>query len=138
MKKIEIIFEKGDGEWWGRIEALKLFLITTVAPTQAEVVENIKDLLADWIEHEGQQSQDWKNVKVETEVKFSYAYDLAGFFQNFPVLKIGELAKLAGLNQSLLRQYVLGLKYPSQKQVEKLETAAQELGKKLAQIQILT
>jgi hypothetical protein len=137
MINIEIVFEKGDAEWWGRIGSENEFSITTVADTQKEVTKTLADLLQDWINHEGQLNQTWKNVNVAKDVKFSFAYDLSELFQEFSVLKIGSVAKLAEINQSLLRQYVAGIKYPSEQQTKKIENAIKKLGERLVNVSVL-
>ncbi len=136
MINVEIVFEKGDGEWWGRICSDKQFIIATVADNRKDVTTTLADLLQDWIEHEGQQHEDWKNVNVKKDVTFSFAYDLTELFEEFSVLKISSVAKLADINQSLLRQYVAGIKYPSEQQTKKIENAVRQLGERLAKVEV--
>lgn len=131
----EIILEKGDGEWWGRIEEEGLFLFTTCAVTPEKVEANIKSLLKDFIANDGQQYEEWKNVNVN-QIEFTHSYDLTAFFEVFDVLKINAVANLAGINKSLMRQYVSQVKYPSFKQVQKIEQAIKMLGKKLLEVKV--
>jgi hypothetical protein len=70
------------------------------------------------------------------EVKFQYKYDISSLFETFDVLKISNVAKIAGLNPSLLRQYVTGNKQASATQARKIEAVIHKLGKALSSVQI--
>jgi hypothetical protein len=69
-------------------------------------------------------------------VQFQYKYDISSLFEAFDVLKISNVAKIAGLNPSLLRQYVTGNKQASAAQARKLEAVIHRLGKALSSVQI--
>ncbi len=58
--KINIIIEKGKKEFWGRVEGYD-FLPVTVGKSIAEVIANLKMLIVDYIEHEGQSDKQWKD-----------------------------------------------------------------------------
>jgi DNA-binding LacI/PurR family transcriptional regulator len=136
MKTLTIIQEHQDGEIWARIESENDFLLSTVGQTRNEITENLKDLLIDFIENEGQQKSEWKDVKIE-EIEFMYQYDLTGFFNIYSAIKISEIARLAGINASLVRQYAKGLAYVSEKQVKKIEAAVKQLGKELMEVELV-
>lgn len=129
----QIILEKGDKEWWGRIAEEGKFFITTSENTPKKVEASIKELLADFIADEGQQYEEWKNVDV-SNIKFTFIYDLTALFEVFDVLKINAVAELSGVNKSLLRQYVSKSKYPSEKQTKKIKEAVRTLGKRLSEV----
>ena len=131
---LNIIFEKGDGELWGRIEHDD-FLFTTVGENHQEIVANLKEQLEDFIKHEGAEIEYWKGTNIE-EISFEYLYDLAEFFHEFRMLKISSIAQLAGINSSLMRQYTSGVSYPSEKQVVKIQNAITELSKMLSSVQL--
>ena len=44
------------------------------------------------------------------EVSFSYQYDMQSFFDYFSFLNVSEVARRAGVNPSLMRQYTSGKK----------------------------
>ncbi len=67
--KIEVIIEKGNKEFWGRIEGYD-FLPVTNGKTIIDVLENLKMLIEDYIAHEGQCDEVWKNILVN-EIDFS-------------------------------------------------------------------
>jgi hypothetical protein len=130
MKRtLQIILEKGDGELWGRVEAPG-FLHTTVGSSAEEVTTNLRDLIADFLEHEGKTMPEWADV-AETDISYEYGYDLTALFEVFNAIKINAIADSAGINQSLMRQYASGKKRPSERQASKIETAIHELGDRL-------
>lgn len=129
MKKIKIILEKSDGELYARIDDPE-FLYTTTGTDKKEIEKNLKDLIADFIKHEGKDSKRWNNININ-ELTFEYVYDLTAFFEVYDTVKITPIAKRAHVNESLLRQYVTGAKKASQAQAKKIESAVQELGKEL-------
>ena len=132
--KLIIIIEPGDGEMWGRIDA-PYTLLTTVGNTVEEITHNLKDLIQDHLDHEGKEQAEWQGIKVE-DIKFEYVYDLTELFDVLSAVKINAIADLAGINQSLLRQYASGVKYPSPTQAKKIQEAVHQLGQKLLQVSI--
>lgn len=70
------------------------------------------------------------------EVNFDYRYDLTVLFEKFNYLKISIVAELAGVNPSLLRQYVTGIKHPSASQAKKIEETIHKIGKELKQVHV--
>jgi predicted RNase H-like HicB family nuclease len=130
--KLIIIIEPGDGEIWGRIEAPNA-LLNTVGNTIEEVTQNLKDLIQDHLDHEGKEQAEWQNIKVR-DISFDYVYDLSELFEVISAVKINSIADLAGINQSLMRQYASGVKYPSIQQGKKIQEAVHQLGQKLLQV----
>ena len=130
--KLIIIIEPGDGEMWARIDA-PYTLLTTVGKTVEEVTQNLKDLIQDHLDHEGKAQAEWQGVKVE-DIKFDSVYDLTELFDVLSAVKINSIADLAGINQSLMRQYASGVKYPSPQQAKRIQEAVHQLGKKLMQV----
>ena len=53
--KLEIIIEKNDGILWGRVENKGKFYPTPYGETIEKVVENLKELVADYVLNEGKE-----------------------------------------------------------------------------------
>lgn len=51
---------------------------------------------------------------------FEYKYDLRSFFNYFNFLNVSEIAKRAGINPSLMRQYTSGVKNAGESTYKKL------------------
>lgn len=138
-RTLTIILEKGDKELWGRVEAPG-FLHTTVGNSVAEVTANLRDLIADFLEHEGKDMPEWKRADgsnvLETDITYQYEYDLTALFEVFSAIKINAIADSAGINPSLMRQYVTGKKRPSERQAKRIETAVRELGERLSHVTV--
>ena len=123
QKKLTLTIERADGVLWGRTEYDHNLLVES-SETQQGLEASLKSLLHEF--HELDPAQ----------VEFNVEYDLTAFFQEFDFLKITKIAELAGLNGSLLRQYVSGKKNPSPAQAQKIETAVRQLGHKLAGVHL--
>jgi predicted RNase H-like HicB family nuclease len=65
------------------------------------------------------------------DLEFDYRYDIASFFNEFNWINISALAKVLGMNKSLLHQYKKGDTYISHQQMKRIEEGVHELGKKL-------
>jgi len=123
QKKLTLTIERADGVLWGRTEYDDNLLVES-SETQEGLEASLKTLLHDF--------HDLDPARVE----FTIEYHLTAFFQEFDFLKITKIAELAGLNGSLLRQYVSGKKNPSSTQAQKIETAIHQLGDKLAGVHL--
>ena len=63
--------------------------------------------------------------------------DLESFFDFYKVINAKALSERIGMNQSLLAQYINGIKKPSPKQTERILKGVQQIGKELAEIRFL-
>ena len=131
---IEVIIERNEDHFWGRIEG-NGFMPTGQGETVPALLQNIKDSIEDYVNHEGKKDKFWSKVDLN-KIQFNLLYDLEAFFEEFSDLKISSIAERAGLNPSLVRQYATGNKYPSAEQAKKIEAALHGLGKKLQELAI--
>jgi transcriptional regulator with XRE-family HTH domain len=67
----------------------------------------------------------------------SLSYDLKSFFEFYRVINAKVLAERIGMNQSLLAQYIHGIKKPSQTQIKRILKGVHEIGKELTEIDLL-
>ncbi|MEO6000260.1 MAG: hypothetical protein ABIN89_25710 [Chitinophagaceae bacterium] len=96
-----------------------------------QVVENLKELIQDYIILEGKRDPLWNKLDLNHfEVEFKY--DLQAYFQEHNYLKISSVAEQAGLNPGLVRQYASGVKYPSSDQANKIRDAIKKIAKVLS------
>jgi predicted RNase H-like HicB family nuclease len=71
----------------------------------------------------------------EWELEFSFnTQAILNYFSN--IFTSTALSNITGINASLIRQYAMGLKKPRKKQIEKIETGLNSLGKKLDGIKL--
>ena len=123
MKKLTIIVEKQQDELTGRV-MYEDDLVVDSAKDLGVLEEKLRVLL-----------KRFHGVDPAV-IQFQYKYDLSSLFDAFDVLKISNVARIAGVNPSLLRQYVIGNKQASAAQARKVEAVIHKLGKELAAVQI--
>lgn len=120
---IELVIETGESSLWGRA-SYDDNLIVDEAKTVEELQSKMRTLLFNFHDLD------------PDSYEFRIEYDLTAFFEKFDFLKITKVAELAGINGSLLRQYITGKKHPSAKQAAKIEGAIKELASQLAEAHI--
>ena len=134
--KIDVIIEKGKNEFWRRIEGYE-FLPVTVGATVEKVLDNLKMLIADYIEREGKDDKKFKRADVN-KIEFDVHYDLRAFFDEYKFLNTSSIAALAGINLSLARQYVKGIKHPSTTQAKRVEATIRKLAEKMNRVSLVS
>ena len=70
------------------------------------------------------------------EIKFEY--DLKSFFDFYQVINAKALSKRIGMNQSLLAQYIRGIKKPSPRQTKRILEGVRQIGKELSEIELMS
>lgn len=122
-KVLKLIVEGSDGALWGRVN-FNDNLIVDSAPTLKALETQMMHLLT-------------KFHEIDSKIyRFQVEYDLTAFFEEFSFLKVTKIAELSGLNGSLVRQYVTGKKNPSEKQVQKIESAVRKIAEQLSNIHL--
>lgn len=106
--KLDLIIERGENELSGRV-TYKDSLIVDMAHNVADLEKQMKQLL-----------HDFEGLDPDT-VEFEHLYDVYALFEQFDFLNISKVAKHAGINAGLLRQYASGVKSPSANQAKKIE-----------------
>ena len=69
------------------------------------------------------------------EIKFEY--DLPSFFDFYKVINAKALSERIGMNQSLLAQYIRGLKKPSPEQTKRILEGVRQIGKELSEVEFI-
>ena len=65
------------------------------------------------------------------DVEFTYSFDLVSFFNYFSFLNVSDIAKRAGINPSLMRQYTSGVKNAGEKTYSRLAECINNITKEL-------
>jgi len=65
------------------------------------------------------------------------SYELKSFFEFYKVINAKALSERIGMNQSLLAQYIKGIKTPSQTQVQRILQGVHQLGNELAEVKFI-
>jgi hypothetical protein len=133
--KITLVLERdGDNYWWATADTPGIF-IATGADNIEGIRKNVLDLIEDHQAHDGATQPEWQGVTPDTII-WEYTYDLIEVFQAYPEVSPTQLARVMKMNESLIRQYVSGAKYPSAKVAQRIETALRDLGNRLVSVNI--
>lgn len=74
---------------------------------------------------------------VYTIEEISFEYDLESFFDFYKVINAKALSERIGMNQSLLAQYIKGIKKPSATQTKRILKGVQQIGRELSEVHFL-
>ncbi len=125
MKHYKLIIEKNGDGFWGQLDKLKS--IFSSGDSISELIENTKDAVSLYFEVKG---------KPIPEFELELVMDIQEFFKLNNYINITTLANRIGMNSSLLRQYSKGIKFPSIKQVAKIEKEIRKIGKELSSTEL--
>lgn len=100
--------------------------------TQGETFEELKDMILDAVILT---FEDQAFVYLENELQFEF--DLESFFDFYKVINAKALSERIGMNQSLLSQYIKGIKKPSASQTKRILNGVQQIGRELTEVRFL-
>ena len=123
--KVEVIVEKTNT---GYSAYTKKYPVYTVGSSLEELKGNILEAISLYFED--------KDVNID-ENDLKITLDLPQFFEFYKVINAKALSERIGMHQSLLAQYIKGLKKPSPRQTERILKEVQQVGKELASIQFV-
>lgn len=99
--------------------------------TQGDTFSELKTMILDVANltlQDEKRTVTWEDIQLKI--------DLPSFFEVFGEINAKALAKRAGINNTLLSQYVSGKKTPSAKQVEKVLEGIRSLGREMANLDL--
>ena len=123
--KIELIIERTKT---GYSAYATKFPVFTVGKSLEELKTNILEAVNLYLEDE--------EITVTAD-DLRVALDLPSFFEFYNVINAKALSARIGMNQSLLAQYIKGIKKPSPAQTTRILKGVQQVGKELASISFL-
>lgn len=100
--------------------------------TQGENIEELKEMI---IEAVNLTFEDLNYSYTIDEIGFEY--DLPSFFSFYRVINAKALSGRIGMNQSLLSQYINGIKKPSPEQTRRILKGVQQIGRELSEVSLL-
>ena len=127
MKKVLVtVSQASDGTFWCHTEKDVYGAgLNSVGATVKEAKKDLKMCLME-------AKKDYEESGNRTEpVEFRYQYDLQSFFDYFSFLNVTEIARRAGVNPSLMRQYTRGIKTAGEKTYERLSACIADITKEL-------
>jgi len=69
--------------------------------------------------------------------EIGFTYDMASFFEFYKIINATALSARINMNQSLLAQYIKGIKKPSPVQTKRILNGVQQIGRELAEVRFL-
>jgi predicted RNase H-like HicB family nuclease len=102
--------------------------VYTVGKSLEELKSNILEAMNLYLEDSGRSI---------TEDHLKIVLDLPQFFEFYKVINAKALSERIGMNQSLLAQYIKGIKKPSPTQTNRILKGVQQIGRELASVQFI-
>jgi predicted RNase H-like HicB family nuclease len=124
--KITIIVEKTKTGYSAYAEKYPVY---TVGKSLEELKSNILEAVNLLLE---------ESDKSVSENDLKIILDLPQFFAFYKVINAKALSERIGMNQSLLAQYIKGVKKPSPTQTNRILKGVQQVGRELAGVQFLS
>lgn len=100
--------------------------------TQGDNFEGLKTMILDAVNLSFEDK-----CLVYTIEEIDFKYDLESFFDFYKVINAKALSERIGMNQSLLAQYIKGIKKPSANQTKRILQGVQQIGKELTEVRFL-
>lgn len=100
--------------------------------TESETFEGLKENILEAINLAFEEKGFIYNMK---EIQFEY--DLESFFDFYKVINAKALSERIGMSQSLLAQYIKGIKKPSSTQTKRILQGMKQIGRELSEVQFL-
>ena len=105
----------------------------TVGETIEEIRNNLIEAISLFLEDSPDKLKE-TGIGTDEPVKFDFRMDVTDFFKLHHQINQSLIARKAGINPSLIRQYARGIKHPGIKQAQKIEKAIHQLGRELLQV----
>jgi hypothetical protein len=108
------------------------YIRNSFVATEADSFEELKTKMVEALhftfEEEG---------RIYTVNDLAFEFDLESFFDFYKVINAKALSERIGMNQSLLAQYIKGIKKPSPAQTKRILLGVQQIGKELTEVRFL-
>lgn len=128
MRTVTVLIEKGeDGKYWARTED-ELdgdTMLNGCGVTAQTAKDDIEEAYREAKEDARENGREFEDVK------FEYKYDLQSFFDYFKIFNVNEVARMAGINPSLMRQYRGGFKKAGEQTYARLSACVDNIRKEL-------
>lgn len=121
--KINIIIEKTKTGYSAFAEKYPVY---SAGKSLEELKNNISEAMVLYFEEKG---------KSASGINLRFIFDLTQFFAFYRVINVKALSERIGMNQSLLAQYIKGIKKPSAHQSKRIIQGVRQLGKELSEVE---
>lgn len=121
--KINIIIEKTKTGYSAFAEKYPVY---SAGKSLEELKNKISEAMVLYFEEKG---------KSASGINLRFIFDLTQFFAFYRVINVKALSDRIGMNQSLLAQYIKGIKKPSAHQSKRIIQGVRQLGKELSEVE---
>ncbi|MBR1959210.1 MAG: pilus assembly protein HicB [Bacteroidales bacterium] len=120
--------ENGFGIFTPDLESTIIGEGKSVEEAKADFMNSYKEVIDSYIEN-------GEAVPEELiDLEFSFKYDVASVFNEFPFINATKLAEYLGISPGLMRHYKAGDTYISEAQAKRIETGLHEFAERLLQV----
>lgn len=126
MKKISVTIEKTST---GYSAGAAKYPVYTAGDSFEEIKKNMVEALNLFFAHNK------RPVVAESDIQLTL--DIGSFFEFYKVINAKALSERIGMNQSLLAQYIKGIKRASPTQTQRILKGVQQVGRELVEIRFL-
>lgn len=108
------------------------FVDGNLIATESEAFNDLKEMILEAINF-AFEDKGW--IYEIDDLRFEF--DLESFFTFYKVINVKALSERIGMNQSLLAQYIKGIKKPSPAQIKRILIGVQQIGRELSEARFL-
>jgi len=126
-RKVRVVVKKEDLGYSASCNIGKAFVAT-----EADSFEELKRKIIDALHFTFENDE-----LIFTQSNLTFEFDLESFFDFYRVINAKALSERIGMNQSLLAQYIRGIKKPSPAQTKRILKGVQQIGKELSEVTFL-
>ena len=126
-KKIKVVVIKEDIGYSATSSVDNRFI-----STEAETYEELKTGMLEALNFT------FEDASIEYDLNdLRFDFDLGSFFDFYKVINAKALSERIGMNQSLLAQYIKGIKKPSPAQTRRILNGVHQIGRELTEVRFL-
>ena len=129
MKNLSFTVERTDTGFSAYSDAFSDLPVGSTGDNLTELKKNILEAVNLYF--------DYNHKKRVTEDQIILSIDVKQCFEYYKIINTKALGGRVGINNTLISQYVNGVKKPSEKQVRKLMTGIKEIGRELSELELV-
>jgi predicted RNase H-like HicB family nuclease len=138
MKKnesIEVVVERHyDGTFWGTTQNIP-GVVTAFGASLDELKKNLEHAFLEYVAAAAELGEAWIE-EVRTRKEWAFYMNMQALFELVPEVKISAIARRAGINESLMRQYATGKAVVSEDRLRYIEQTIHDLGRELQTVKL--
>lgn len=131
---IDLIVERSEDGYWISVKGLPGCY--SFGKNISEALKNTREAIDEHLKGLNESLDKIPEEFLSGDFEFSVHYDMMSLFEAFPVINKTVLARYAGINSSLLRQYSKGLAFAGSRQRDKIQQALHRIGQDLLQVNL--